>query len=122
MTPKQKAFCDFYLQSLNATEAAIKAGYSKKTAYKTGSENLIKPQIKNYITERLNKLDTDRIANVEEVLIDISNIARDKSLEIRDRLKAYELLLKRYPIEPIEQDNKLEIIIKKASEVASDEK
>ena len=49
MNPKQKIFCDEYLVSLNATEAAIKAGYSKKTARSIGQENLTKPDIKKYI-------------------------------------------------------------------------
>ena len=40
LTPKQQAFCDYYIASGNATEAAIKAGYSKSTAYSIGSENL----------------------------------------------------------------------------------
>lgn len=121
MTPKQKAFCDYYIESLNATQSALRAGYSEKTAYKTGSENLMKPQIKAYIDERLNKLDKKRFLNLEQCLIDISDIAQDKSNEIRDRLKAYELILKRYPIEPIEQDNKLEVIIRKESDVKLDE-
>ena len=46
MTEKQKRFCDEYLTDLNATQAAVRAGYSKKTAYSIGEENLRKPEIK----------------------------------------------------------------------------
>ena len=45
MTLKQIKFCDYYLQSGNATEAAKKAGYSEETAYSIGNENLKKPEI-----------------------------------------------------------------------------
>ena len=43
LTDKQKAFCDYYLESLNATEAAIKAGYSKKTGKKKNTLRFVKP-------------------------------------------------------------------------------
>ena len=45
LTPKQAAFVAEYLTDLNATQAAIRAGYSPKTAYRTGADNLRKPQI-----------------------------------------------------------------------------
>lgn len=45
LTPKQAAFVAEYLIDLNATQAAIRAGYSKKTAHVTGHENLKKPEI-----------------------------------------------------------------------------
>ncbi|HHL0777610.1 TPA: terminase small subunit, partial [Streptococcus agalactiae] len=53
LTLKQKRFADEYIISANATAAAIKAGYSKKTARSIGQENLTKPDIKAYIDERL---------------------------------------------------------------------
>lgn len=46
MTAKQKRFCDEYLIDLNATQAAIRAGYSKKAARQVGNENMSKPYIK----------------------------------------------------------------------------
>lgn len=52
LTPKQQRFCDEYLIDLNATQAAIRAGYSEKTAQEIGAENLSKPIIKAYISER----------------------------------------------------------------------
>ena len=51
LTPKQKRFCQEYLIDLNATQAAVRAGYSEKTAYSVGNENLRKPEIKKYIDE-----------------------------------------------------------------------
>lgn len=52
MTEKQTKFCEEYLIDLNATQAAIRAGYSEKTAYSIGNENLKKPEIQNYIKKR----------------------------------------------------------------------
>ena len=55
MTEKQKLFCEEYLISLNATQAAIKAGYSQKTANRIASENLSKLDIQEYIQKRLKR-------------------------------------------------------------------
>lgn len=49
LTSKQQKFVDEYLKDLNATQAAIRAGYSEKTAYSIGQENLKKPEIKKCI-------------------------------------------------------------------------
>ena len=56
LTIKQQRFADEYIISGNATEAAIKAGYSKKTANRIATENLSKLVIKSYIDERLKEL------------------------------------------------------------------
>jgi phage terminase small subunit len=52
LTKKQQLFCDEYLIDLNATQAAIRAGYKEHAAYSTGAENLKKPQIQSYLEER----------------------------------------------------------------------
>lgn len=103
MTEKQKAFCDYYIETGNATEAAIKAGYSKKTAKVIGSENLTKPYIKQYIDERLAKIEDARIAKGEEVLQYLTKVMRGEEKDqfgldasLQDRTKAAELLGKRY--------------------------
>ena len=119
LTPKQKAFADCYIELGNATEAAIKAGYNEKTARFIASENLTKPNIKNYIDERMKQIESDRIAKAEEVLAFLSASLRGEVLEevvstetdetggirpaiikkqisIKDRIKAAELLGKRY--------------------------
>ena len=52
LTPKQRRFVDEYLIDLNATQAAIRAGYKKNTARQIGSENLSKPAIAKAISSR----------------------------------------------------------------------
>ena len=103
MTEKQKAFCDYYIETGNATEAAIRAGYSKRTAKAIGSENLTKPYIKQYIDERLAKIEDARIAKGEEVLQYLTKVMRGEEKDqfgldasLQDRTKAAELLGKRY--------------------------
>lgn len=116
LTEKQKAFCDHYIETLNATEAALKAGYSPKTARFIGSENLTKPNIKHYIDQRLKELESQRIADAREVLEYLTRVMRAEEEEtvvvggeygvelvkkepsIRERNKAAELLGKRYAL------------------------
>ena len=68
MTAKQRRFCDEYLIDLNATQAAIRSGYSEKTAYRTGADNLRKPQIREYIDQRMAEKEAELIADQDEVL------------------------------------------------------
>lgn len=103
LTPKQRAFADYYIETGNATEAAIKAGYSKKTAKETGYENLTKPHIKQYIEERIKSVDEARIAKGDEVLQYLTKVMRGQEKDqfgldatLQDRTKAAELLGKRY--------------------------
>lgn len=64
---KQKRFIEEYLQSGNATESAKKAGYSPKTAYAIGVENLKKPLIQAEINARLKELESERVATTQEI-------------------------------------------------------
>lgn len=96
MTEKQKRFCEEYLVDLNATQAAIRAGYSPKTAYSIADENLKKPELKDYIDERLEQLRSERTATVQEVLEYLTSVMRDKKEGSASRLKAAELLGKRF--------------------------
>lgn len=115
MTARQRKFCDEYLISGNATDAAIKAGYSPKTAKQTGSENLAKPDLRAYIDEQLEKLHSAKIADAEEVMKYLTSVMRgehteqvlklagdgfqtitDIDVSAKDRLKAAELVGKRY--------------------------
>lgn len=96
MNVRQQKFCDYYLQSCNATDAAKKAGYSERTAYSIGEENLKKPEIKKYLAEHGKKAHKERIATAEEILEFLSDTMRDNGTERKDRLKAAELLGKRY--------------------------
>ena len=103
MSEKQKAFCDHYITTLNATEAAKLAGYSEKTARSMGCENLTKPNIKEYIELRLAELEENRIADATEVLQYLTRVMRgeekdqfDLDPSLQDRTKAAELLGQRY--------------------------
>lgn len=81
MTNKQKRFCDEYLVDLNATQAAIRAGYSKKTAYSIGDENLKKPDIQEYIQKRLEEKEDALIAKQDEVLKYLTAVMRREKSE-----------------------------------------
>lgn len=113
MTPKQRKFCDEYIKTGNATQAAIKAGYSKKTAYKIGAENLRKPQIKKYIDSKLKSISDNAIATAEETLGILTKIVRgehteqvitaegdviDKHPDTNQIIRASSEILKRYPL------------------------
>ena len=80
MTEKQKRFCEEYIKDLNAKQAAIRAGYSEKTAYSIGSENLNKPELKMYIDEMLSELQSESIATAEEVLRYYTSVLRGESI------------------------------------------
>ena len=103
MTPRQKKFCEYYIQSGNATDAARKAGYSEKTARAIGNENLTKPDIQAYIHERIGDQDKKRVADANEVLEFYSAVMRGEvkdqfglDASLTDRLKAGDSLMKRY--------------------------
>lgn len=103
LTEKQLKFADYFLEMGNATEAAIKAGYSEKYAG-TNTDKLLKnTNVKEYIEERKKQLDTERIANQEEVLEYLTAVMRGNEKDqfgldaaLADRTKAAELLGKRY--------------------------
>lgn len=81
MTEKQKLFCEEYLIDLNATQAALRAGYSEKTAYSIGNENLKKPEIQEYIQKRLKEKEDALIAKQDEVLKTLTAVMRREKLE-----------------------------------------
>ena len=115
LTPKQKAFADYYIECGNASEAARRAGYSPKTAEKIGSENLQKPEISAYIQERMAQQDAARVASADEVLRFYSSVMRGQEKDafgldpsLADRLKAADSLMKRYAIGAEKQKGTLE--------------
>ncbi len=75
MTKKQKRFVEEYLIDLNSTQAAIRAGYSKKTAYAIGTENLKKPEIRDEIQRRQEQLQNKLEITQEKVLQELAAIA-----------------------------------------------
>ena len=114
LTAKQQRFVDEYLIDLNATQAAIRAGYSKGTAYSIGVENLRKAEIQKRIQERMNAKEASLIATQDEILKYLTSVMRGESMSAvivvedglpremgkhpneKERLQAAELLGKRY--------------------------
>ena len=116
LTEKQKAFADYYIESLNATES-YKMAYdcSYNTARTNGARLLTNANIKKYIDETMSAKDESRIASQDEILQILTDIARGITEEevvqfsqlgeelrttrkptIKDRMRASELLGKRY--------------------------
>ena len=114
LSEKQKIFCDEYLIDLNATQAAIRAGYAEKYAHTNAPKLLSNPKIQEYISERMNSRKSKLIADQDEVLEYLTKVLRgetqseivvfedgkarefQKAPDERERLKAAELLGKRY--------------------------
>ena len=81
MTLKQQRFADEYIITGNATQSAIKAGYSSKYANTNANKLLQNTTIKNYIDERLEKLESEKIATQEEVLQYLTSVMRGEKTE-----------------------------------------
>ncbi|MCI1921961.1 MAG: terminase small subunit [Liquorilactobacillus nagelii] len=115
LTLKQKKFADEYLISGNATDAAIKAGYSKKYAHTNASKLLQNTAIKNYIAERRKEIESHKIMDAKEAMQLLTSIARgevketvivstkdavwreQKEADLKTRISAIKEILKRYP-------------------------
>lgn len=129
MTPRQKAFADYYIQTGNASEAARKAGYSEKTANCIGSENLTKPEVANYIAERMGAQDKKRVADADEVMRFYSAVIRGEvkdqfglDASLADRIKAADSLMKRYNVADDRMKatrEKLDAVLKELHDAAS---
>ena len=121
LTEKQKKFCDEYLVDMNATQAAIRAGYSERTAKAQGSRLLTNVDVKAYLEMMIEEVHTEKIADAEEVMKYLTSVLRGeeceevvvvegrgdgmsiattvtKDVSAKDRLKAAELLGKRYSL------------------------
>lgn len=115
LTPKQQRFADEYIKTGNATQSAIEAGYSKKSAQVIGAENLLKPMVKKYIAERMEQIASNRVMGYTEAVELLTSIARgelmetvvvgtmdgvetvEKEADIKTRITALKEILKRYP-------------------------
>ncbi len=98
-TPKQKRFCEEYLVDLNATQAAIRTGYSKKTAYSIGQENLQKHQIRRYIRTSMEWRSLRTQVTADRVLEELAKIAfAEKGMKTGYKLKALGMLAKHVSI------------------------
>jgi phage terminase small subunit len=95
LNEKQKRFCEEYLIDLNATQAAVRAGYSKKTAAVIGNENLIKPYIKDYIKGLREKQQEKTGITVSRVLSELAKIGfhdTEPDPKLNDKIKSLELI------------------------------
>jgi phage terminase small subunit len=81
LTSKQQRFCDEYLVDLNATQAAIRAGYSKKTAKQIAQQNLTKLDIQEYIKKRMAEKEDALIAKQDEVLQTLTRVLRRQEMD-----------------------------------------
>lgn len=114
MTAKQQRFCDEYLITLKAREAALRAGYAPKSASHIASELLHNnSETMEYIQRGLDRLRDDLVASQEEVIRYLTSVVRGEITEqltttrgdvvetiprVADRTKAAELLGKRYAL------------------------
>lgn len=119
LTEKQKRLVDYFIETGNQTEAAIKAGYSKKNARFIASKTLDLPYVKAFLEKRLKEIEENRIAKAKEVLEFLTSSMRGeieeeipvvegcgkgvskariirKHISARDRLRAAEMLMKRH--------------------------
>ena len=111
LTQKQQRFVDEYIISGNATQAAIKAGYSKRSAQQTGAENLLKPVIKSELDRRNAEIKSAKTADMQEAMEYLASVMRGEQTEsvatakgiydnvpvsAKDRIKAAELIGKRH--------------------------
>jgi phage terminase small subunit len=141
LTEKQKRFCDYYIETGNATESYLKAGYRVKTdgaARANASRLLTNANVKSYIEQKLKELEDKRIAKAEEVLKYLTSVMRGEETEevvvveglgegmssattikkqvgARERIKAAELLGKRYALftEKLDVNEPISITIKR---------
>lgn len=133
LTEKQKAFCDYYIESLNATES-YKRAYpnvtKQRTAESAGNRLLSNVEVKKYIDERLEQIQSERIADAAEVMEYLTRVIRNeedeevvvtvnvgdfqtevkkvkKELSAKDKIKAAELLGRRYRLftDKVEMDS-----------------
>lgn len=132
LTKKQQRFCDEYLIDCNATQAAIRAGYSPKAARVTAAKMLTNANLKTYIEQQLERLHNERTADAQEVLEYLTAVMRgqhteqtlqligdgvqnivDIDVSAKERLKAAELIGKRYGMftEKVELDADMELNI-----------
>ncbi|MBC9701107.1 MAG: terminase small subunit [Leuconostoc sp.] len=115
LTPKQKKFADEYIKTGNATQSAIEAGYSKRTAKEVGYENLTKPHLKEYIDKRMKQIASSKIMTAQQILERLTGIVTgeitetvvvatpigvektEKTADFKTQISAMRDIMKRYP-------------------------
>lgn len=138
MNERQKRFCHYYLELGNISQASLKAGYSKNS----GSKILKNPAVRQYLKTEISKLDEERIAKATEVMSYLTSVMRGEIIEevivmencgsgvsnarnvtkqvsSKERLKAAELLGKRYSIftDKVDLNHNIPIIISGEDEI-----
>lgn len=133
LTDKQLLFATEYIKTANATQAAIKAGYSENSARQQGSRLLSNANVSQYIQSHMEKKNKSTIATADEVLEYLTKVMNGEEKDafgldtsIADRTKAAELLGKRHMLftEKVKLDAEIEIDISdrmKQARVKSDE-
>lgn len=132
LSPRQKRFVDEYCIDLNATQAALRAGYSPHTARVQGSKLLTNLDIKAAVDQRIDELQSQKTADAREIMEYLTSVLRgeskshvlcfvgdgmqtviDKAPDERERLKAAELLGKRYAMfsDKLNLDGALPVVI-----------
>ena len=97
MTLKEqhKDFClEYFKNGANGAAAAVKAGYSDRSARQIASRLLTRDDIQLYLHELQAKVDKERVADLQECLESVTAIIRDENVSISDRLKAIDMRLK----------------------------
>ena len=116
LTTKQQKFADEYIKSGNGKQSAIDAGYSSHTAKQMAVENLSKPYLKAYITQKLDEIESAKIMDATEGIELLTAVARgekketvilttadgrvvekQKTADLKTRITAVKEILKRYP-------------------------
>ena len=116
MTRRQKLFVKEYLKDLNATQAAIRAGYSERTAGSLGQRLLKNVEIQKAIQKAMKKRERNTEITAERVLKEIAAIAFapiDDKLNYRDKIKALELLGKHQAlfVDRVEHSGEVNIVV-----------
>ena len=132
LNEKKQRFADEYLIDLNATRAAVRAGYSEKTAYSQGERLLRHAEVKTYIREKMDERKEDAIASADEVMRYLTSVIRgqsrshvlarndlgaeyilEKPPDEKERLKAAELMGKRHQLftDKVKVDGNMPVMI-----------
>ena len=132
LNERQKRFCEEYIVDSNATQAAIRAGYSERTANEQGARLLAKDSVKSYIRELMDEKKDDTIASAMEVMQYLTSVIRgqsrshvlarndlgaeyilEKPPDEKERLKAAELMGKRHQLftDKVKVDGNMPVMI-----------
>ena len=108
LTPRQRAYCDYYIECGNGIEAARKAGY--KNPKISSEQNRAKHACKAYIARRMQPTEEKRVASADEVLQFLTDVMQGRikdqfglDASLQDRIKAGQELMKRYAVADLRQ-------------------